>query len=66
MAFRYLLVGAAVALWGRCCWNHSFAFAAACRFQLGLCVGVNTLCMLFLCQPCMSVAASCGYLDKWI
>lgn len=49
MAFRCLLVGAAVALWGRCCWKHSFAFAA------GSCVFVLALCTFFLCLRCVSV-----------
>lgn len=59
-------MGAAVALWGRCCWHLSFASAAACKFQLGLCVCVSTLGTFFLCLHCMSVEASCGYLGEQI
>lgn len=55
-----------MALWGRCCWNLSFAFAATCKFLLGLCVCVSTLCMFFLCLHCVFVEASCGCLGKRI
>lgn len=59
VVFKYLLVGPAVLLWGRSCWDHSFVFSAAHKFQLGLHVCVSTLCTSFLRKTgCQRVSGS--------
>lgn len=59
--FKYLLVGLAVLLWDRYCWNCSFVFAVAWKLLLTQHVSPSTCCTSFLHKAKEAVAVGlCG------